>query len=108
MEGQPPDRPKAGAATRIGAAFDPRSQIQRDPFNEYLVFVVSAGGASVLVPCLMLIISAVWDKPGLGVFIGASILLEWFGIFVLARPAMKPIEKLGWALLWGFAAAFFA
>ena len=39
----------------LGAAFDPRQRIYRDPFNELVVFVVSAVGASVLVPVVLLI-----------------------------------------------------
>jgi hypothetical protein len=31
--------------------------------------------------------------------------LELALIFGVARPAMKPREKAGWALLWGFTAA---
>jgi hypothetical protein len=34
----------------LGAAFDPRQRIYRDPFNELVVFVVSAVSASVVVP----------------------------------------------------------
>ena len=103
MEGRPDSEGRMGS--KIGAGFDPRTRIQRDPFNEYLVFVLSAGGAAVFNPIVLLIVSAIWDKPSLGVWVLGSICLELFGIFGLARPAMKPREAVGWALLWSFAAA---
>jgi hypothetical protein len=103
MEGEP--RPESRTASRIGAGFDPRTRIQRDPFNEYLVLVLSAGGAAVFNPIVLLVVSAIWEKPGLVVWVLGSVGLELFGIFGLARPAMKPKEALGWALLWSFAAA---
>ena len=31
--------------------------------------------------------------------------IELILIFGIARPAMKPNERVGWALLWGFSAA---
>jgi hypothetical protein len=89
----------------LGAAFDPRRRIYRDPFNELVVFVVSAVGASVVVPLVLLVVGAFTGEFDFAVFVAASIALELLLIFGLARPAMKPIERVGWALLWGFAAA---
>ena len=34
-----------------------------------------------------------------------SVVLELVLIFGLARPQMKPVERVQWSLLWGFAAA---
>jgi len=88
----------------LGAAFDPRQRISRDPFNELVVFVVSAVGASVVIPVFLLIVGAFVGSIALVLFILISIVLELVLIFGLARPQMKPKERLAWALLWGFAA----
>ena len=89
----------------LGAAFDPRQRIYRDPFNELVVFVVSAVGAAVVAPVLLLIVGAFTGEFDLLVFVGACVLIELFLIFGIARPAMKPHEAAAWALLWGFSAA---
>ena len=89
----------------LSAALDPRQRIQRDPFNELVVFVVSALGASTLVPIILLIVGAFTGEFSFWIFVAASVVLELILIFGLARPAMKPHEKVGWALLWGFTAA---
>lgn len=89
----------------LGAAFDPRQRIYRDPFNELVVFVVSAVGASVVIPVVLLIVGAFAGSIAFLPFIGISIVLELVLIFGLARPQMKPRERVGWALLWGFSAA---
>ncbi len=99
MEGGQPQR-------KLGAAFDPRARIQRDPFNELVVFVISAAGAGVIVPTVLTVFTAItgW-KLEFFEFVVASVVLELGLIFGHLRPAMKPKERLGWALLWGFAAA---
>ena len=89
----------------LGAALDPRQRIHRDPFNELVVFVVSALGASVVVPVVLLLVGAFTGEFAFILFVALSVVLELLLIFGLARPAMKPQEKVGWALLWGFAAA---
>lgn len=89
----------------LSAALDPRQRIYRDPFNELVVFVISAAGASTIVPILLLIVGAFTGQFSFWIFVAASVLLELILIFGLARPAMKPNEKVGWALLWGFSAA---
>ena len=89
----------------LGAAFDPRRRIYRDPFNELVVFVVSAVGAAVVAPVLLLIVGAFTGEFDLLVFVGACVLIELLLIFGIARPAMKRHEAAGWALLWGFSAA---
>lgn len=89
----------------LGAAFDPRQRIYRDPFNELLVFVVSAVSASVLVPVVLLIVAAIVGGMDFVPFVVISVVLELVLIFGLARPQMKPVERVQWALLWGFSAA---
>jgi FtsH-binding integral membrane protein len=89
----------------LGAALDPRRRIYRDPFNELVVFVVSATGAAVIAPVILLIVKAFSSELDLIPFTLICVGIELFLIFGLARPAMKPQERVGWALLWGFAAA---
>ena len=90
---------------RLSAALDPRERIYRDPFNELVVFVISAVGAGVLVPLLLLAVGAIVGDFSFWIFVAASIVIELVLIFGIARPQMKPRERLGWALLWGFTAA---
>ena len=89
----------------LSAAFDPRQRIYRDPFNELVVFVISATGAALIAPVIMLIAKLATDELDLIPFIAACVGIELILIFGLARPAMKPKERVGWALLWGFSAA---
>jgi hypothetical protein len=89
----------------LGAAFDPRRRIYRDPFNELVVFTVSAAGASVVVPVILLIAGAIVGDIDLLPFLGLSVVLELVLIFGLTRPQMKPLERVQWSLLWGFTAA---
>jgi hypothetical protein len=92
----------------ITGGLDPRVRIYRDPFNEMFVFVLSAAGAAFVVPVLFLIVLAFAGDIDRWPFVGISTAAELFLIFGVARPQMKPAERVGWALLWGFAAAFFA
>lgn len=91
----------------VGAAFDPRVRLYRDPFNELLVFTLSAAGAVAVVPVILLVVGAVFGRLSPGVFVAASVLLEWFFIFVVGRPQMTQRQALGWAVLWGTIAAVF-
>jgi hypothetical protein len=91
--------------TRLFAGLDPRQRIYRDRFNEYFVFVLSAGGAAVVVPLTLLIVSAFTGQFSVWIFLAASIALELALIFGLGRPQMQPIERAGWSLLWGTSAA---
>ncbi len=91
----------------VGAAFDPRTRMYRDAFNEYLVFSLSAAGAALGVPVILLVVGALTQKFGLGIFLVASVLLEWLFIFAVGRPQMKRHEAVAWAALWGTSAAFF-
>ena len=90
------------------AGLDPRQKIYRNRFNEYFVFLASATGAALQVPIVMLILSLIVGRLELLPFVGISVAIEWFIIFALARPQMKANERIGWALLWGFATAVFA
>jgi uncharacterized membrane protein (UPF0127 family) len=96
------------ARGRMRAGFDPRRRLYRDPFNENFVFVLSASGASVIVPVLLYIVMAITGLWAVGIFVLASVALELILIFGVGRPQMKPIERVGWALLWGFSAAVLA
>lgn len=89
----------------VGAALDPRRKIYRDPFNERVVLVLSATGAAVIAPVLLLIVGAIVGQFDLLVFVAACVVIELVLIFGLGRPQMKPHERVGWALLWGFTAA---
>ncbi|MDQ3307816.1 MAG: hypothetical protein M3499_05605 [Actinomycetota bacterium] len=98
------DRSGGGRQGSLGAALDPRQRIFRDPFNELVVFVVSAVGASLVVPVFLLLVGAFTGEYPFLLFVGLSVVLELLLIGSL-RPAMKPHEQAGWMLLWGFTAA---
>ena len=96
------------ARGRIGAGLDPRQRLHRDPFNEYFVFILSATGAAVIAPVLPYIVMAftgIWD---VGLFVLVAVVLELVLIFGIGRPQMKPLERVGWALLWSFTTAALA
>lgn len=96
-------------ANKLIEALDPRVPIYRDSYNEYFVLVLSAGGAvagtSVPLYIVMAILDDLWSP---GIFIGACVLFELSVIFGVARPQMKPLERIGWALLWGAVTAMLA
>jgi hypothetical protein len=92
---------------RMRAALDPRRKLYRDPFNEMFVFVLSSTGASVLVPLLLLLVGALTEPLDFLPFVALSVVAELILIFGIGRPQMKPVERVGWALLWGSAAAVF-
>ena len=90
-----------GQRNRLVVALDPRQPIYRDTYNEYFVLVLSAGGAiaGTQVPLyLVMAITGLWDVVP---FVAACVVFELAVIFGLARPQMKPRERVGWALLWG-------
>jgi Uncharacterized ACR, COG1430 len=93
------------ARGRMRAGLDPRQRLYRDPFNEYFVFILSASGAAVVVPVLLYVIMAITGLWAVGVFLLVAVPLELILIFGIGRPQMKPIERVGWALLWGFTTA---
>jgi FtsH-binding integral membrane protein len=95
----------ANEQNRLAKALNPAVPIYRDAYNEYFVFVLSALGASVICPVVFYIVMAFTDLWGLVPFAAACVVLELVLIFGLARPQMKPQERAGWGLLWGFTAA---
>jgi hypothetical protein len=88
-------------ANKLMEALDPRVPIYRDSYNEYFVMVLSAGGAvagtQVPLYIVMAITDNLWDPV---IFIAACIVFELVVIFGLARPQMKPLERVGWVCLW--------
>jgi uncharacterized membrane protein (UPF0127 family) len=93
---------------RMAVALDPRQPIYRDTYNEYFVLVLSAGGAiaGTQVPLyIVMAITGLWDVVP---FVVACVVFELAVIFGVARPQMKPRERVGWAALWGFATAVLA
>jgi uncharacterized protein len=96
------------ARGRVRAGFDPRRRLYRDPFNEYFVFLLSATGAALIVPLLLYVVMAITGIWAVGVFLLVAVPLELVLIFGIGRPQMRPIERVGWALLWGFTTAVLA
>jgi len=91
-----------GPRSKLAQALDPRVPIYRDAYNEYFVFVLSAGGAvaGTQVPLyIVMAITGLWDK---WVFVAACVVFELVVIFGLARPQMAPRERAGWAAMWAF------
>src|SRR5215218_1376118 len=85
---------------RLLAALDPRQPIYRDTYNEYFVFVLSAGGAiaGTQVPLyIVMAITGLWDVVP---FVAACVVFELVVIFGVARPQMEPRERVGWVVLW--------
>jgi hypothetical protein len=95
-------------ANKLFEALDPRVPIYRDSYNEYFVLILSAGGAAAGTQVPLYIAMALTDLWPVGVFVGACVVFELAVIFGLARPQMKPLERIGWSLLWGAATAALA
>jgi uncharacterized membrane protein (UPF0127 family) len=89
-------------------AFDPRVPLYRDTYNEYLVFVVSAIGSVAGTQVPLYLVMALTDLWPVEVFVPACMVFELAVIFGIARPQMKPKERVGWALLWAFATGVLA
>ena len=86
-----------GQRNRLLVALDPRQPIYRDTYNEYFVFVLSAGGAAAGTQVPLYIVMALTDNLwSPGVFVAACVVFELAVIFGLARPQMTPTERLGW------------
>jgi uncharacterized membrane protein (UPF0127 family) len=97
-----------GQRNRFFEALDPRVPIYRDTYNEYFVFVLSAGGAiaGTQVPLyIVMAITGLWDVV---LFVLACVVFELAVIFGVARPQMQPRERVGWALLWAAVTAALA
>ena len=97
---------------RLAAALYPRQPIYRDTYNEYFMLFLSAGGAAAGTQVPLYILMAITDLWSVGVFVVACVVFELAVIFGLARPQMKPQERVGWVALWravtaGMALAFY-
>jgi hypothetical protein len=95
-------------ANKLIEALDPRVPIYRDTYNEYFVLVLSAGGAVAGTQVPLYIVMALTDLWSVGIFVGACVVFELSVIFGVARPQMKPLERIGWALLWAALTALLA
>jgi len=93
---------------RLAVALDPRQPIYRDTYNEYFVLVLSAGGAIAGTQVPLYIVMAITDLWDVVPFVVACVVFELAVIFGVARPQMKPRERVGWAVLWGFTTAALA
>jgi uncharacterized membrane protein (UPF0127 family) len=93
---------------RLVVALDPRQPIYRDTYNEYFVLILSAGGAAAGTQVPLYILMAITDLWSVGVFVAACVVFELAVIFGLARPQMKPKERVGWVVLWGSTTALMA
>jgi uncharacterized membrane protein (UPF0127 family) len=102
------NRPMPEHRNRLVAALDPRQPIYRDSYNEYFMLVLSAGGAAAGTQVPLYIVMAITGIWSVGVFIAACVVFELAVIFGLARPQMKPQERVGWALLWAGTTALLA
>jgi hypothetical protein len=98
----------AQSPNRFLVALDPRQPIYRDSYNEYFVFVLSAGGSLAGTQVPLYILMAITGLWSVWVFVPACVVFELAVIFGLARPQMKPHERAGWALMWAGATAFMA
>jgi hypothetical protein len=94
---------------RLLVALDPRQPIYRDTYNEYFVFVLSAGGAAAGTQVPLYIVMALTDNLwSPGAFVAGCVVFELVVIFGLARPQMKAVERAGWVALWASATAVLA
>ena len=90
---------------RLLVALDPRVPIYRDSYNEYFVFIRSAGGAAAGTQVPLYIVMAITELWHVIPFVLACVVFELVVIFGLARPQMKAVERLGWVVLWSAATA---
>jgi uncharacterized protein len=97
-----------GQRNRLTEALDPRVPIYRDTYNEYFVFLLSAGGAIAGTQVPVYILMAITGLWGLIPFVAACVVFELGVIFGLARPQMLPRERLAWAGAWALATALLA
>jgi hypothetical protein len=107
-EGAMMQRVAEGQPNKLIQALDPRQPIYRDTYNEYFVLVLSAGGAAAGTQVPLYILMALTDLWGVVPFVAGCVVFELAVIFGLARPQMKPVERLGWVALWGGTTALLA
>jgi len=89
-------------------AFNPRVPLYRDSYNEYLLFIVSAIGSVAGTQVPLYLVMALTDLWSVWVFVPACVVFELVVIFFIARPQMKPNERVMWAALWAGATALMA
>ena len=89
-------------------AFNPAVPLYRDSYNEYLVFIVSAIGAVAGTQVPLYLVMALTDLWDWWIFVAACVIFELAVIFFVARPQMKPRERVMWAALWAGATAVMA
>jgi uncharacterized protein len=97
-----------GQRNRFAEALDPRVPIYRDTYNEYFVFLLSAGGAIAGTQVPLYIVMAITGLWGLIPFVAGCVVFELAVIFGLARPQMKPQERVAWAGGWAVVTALLA
>ena len=93
---------------RFVEALDPRVPIYRDSYNEYFVFVLSAGGAIAGTQVPLYIVMAITGLWGVVPFVAACVAFELGVIFGLARPQMARHERVGWVVAWAVATGLMA
>jgi len=93
---------------KLLAALNPSVPLYRDSYNEYLVFLLSAGGAAAGTQVPLYIVMAITELWSVGAFVAACVVFELAVIFGVARPQMKPTERFGWVVLWAAATAVLA
>jgi hypothetical protein len=89
-------------------AFNPRVPLYRDDYNEYLVFVVSAIGSVAGTQVPLYLVMALTELWSVWIFVPACVVFELAVIFFIARPQMKPVERVMWAALWAGTTAVMA
>jgi hypothetical protein len=89
-------------------AFNPRVPLYRDDYNEYLVFVVSAIGSVAGTQVPLYLVMALTELWSVWIFVPACVVFELAVIFFIARPQMKPVERIMWAALWACTTAVMA
>jgi hypothetical protein len=94
--------------SKLARALDPRRPIYRDAYNEYFVFVLSAGGAVAGTQVPLYIVMAITGIWSVVPFVLACVVFELAVIFGVALPQMKPQERGAWALLWAASTAALA
>jgi len=97
-----------GQRNRFAQALDPRVPIYRDTYNEYFVFLLSAGGAIAGTQVPLYVVMAITGLWGLIPFVAACVVFELVVIFGLARPQMRPQERVAWTATWATATALLA
>ena len=89
-------------------AFNPRVPLYRDEYNEYLLFIVSAIGSVAGTQVPLYLVMAITDLWSPWVFVPACVVFELLVILFIARPQMKPQERVAWNVMWAGVTAVMA